>query len=132
MDDELQRLREKKLKEMLEKMEAKKGPEILKIGASNLGEVLREHRYLIVDFWAEWCGPCRTMAPIFEELATELRGKIAFGKCNTDENPRVAVQFSISAIPTLIFFANGRPVDQLTGAYPKDLIRKRIAKVYGL
>jgi thioredoxin 1 len=80
---------------------------------------------VMVDFWATWCGPCKIVGPIVEELATEFDGKATFAKVNTDENPDLASRFGIRGIPTLIFFKNGKNVDQLVGAVPKaQLVEK--------
>jgi thioredoxin 1 len=80
---------------------------------------------VMVDFWATWCGPCKIVGPIVEELAVEFDGKATFAKINTDENPDLASRFSIRGIPTLMFFKNGKNVDQLVGAVPKaQLVEK--------
>jgi thioredoxin 1 len=80
---------------------------------------------VMVDFWATWCGPCKIVGPIVEELATEFEGKATFAKVNTDENPDLASRFNIRGIPTLMFFKNGKNVDQLVGAVPKaQLVEK--------
>lgn len=81
---------------------------------------------VVVDFWATWCGPCKIISPIVEELATEYAGKAAFGKINTDENPDLASRFNIRGIPTLMFFKNGKNVDQLVGAVPKATLAAKI------
>ncbi|HDN73855.1 MAG TPA: thioredoxin, partial [Archaeoglobus sp.] len=84
------------------------------------------HKNVVVDFWAEWCMPCKMIAPIIVELAKEYAGKVVFAKLDTDENPIIATRYSISAIPTLIFFRNGKPVDQIIGALPKSEIKRWI------
>ncbi|MBI4826376.1 MAG: thioredoxin [Nitrospirae bacterium] len=81
---------------------------------------------VVVDFWATWCGPCKIISPIVEELATEYAGKAAFGKINTDENPDLASRFNIRGIPTLMFFKNGKNIDQLVGAVPKATLAAKI------
>ncbi|MDO8281858.1 MAG: thioredoxin [Thermodesulfovibrionia bacterium] len=81
---------------------------------------------VVVDFWATWCGPCKIISPIVEELATEYVGKAAFGKINTDENPDLASRFNIRGIPTLMFFKNGKNIDQLVGAVPKATLAAKI------
>lgn len=81
---------------------------------------------VIVDFWAPWCGPCRALTPIMEEIAQEYNGKAKIVKVNTDDNPIEASKLRIAAIPTLAFFKNGKAVDQLVGVHPKSEIKKRI------
>ena len=83
---------------------------------------------LLVDFWAPWCGPCRMMAPAFEQAAAQLEPKVRLIKINTEENQRIAAQFGIRSIPTLIVFKGGRVVDQLIGAAPKDQIRRMVER----
>jgi thioredoxin 1 len=89
-------------------------------------EVIKSDKPVLVDFWAPWCGPCRMLAPLVEELSTEYEGKIKVGKLNTDDNTQVATQYKISAIPTLFFFKGGKLVDQLVGVHPKPEIKKRL------
>ena len=90
------------------------------------GEVVKSDKPVLVDFWAPWCGPCRMLGPLVDELSQEYNGKVKVGKLNTDENSEVATQFRISAIPTLLFFKGGKVVDQLVGVHPKAEIKKRI------
>jgi thioredoxin 1 len=81
---------------------------------------------VLVDFWAEWCGPCRMIAPIIEEIAGDLSEKLKVGKVNVDEAQDLAMRFEVMSIPTLILFKNGEPVDQIIGAMPKQNIIKKI------
>jgi thioredoxin 1 len=83
-------------------------------------EVLKSDKPVLVDFWAPWCGPCRAIAPIIEELVKEYGGQIKFTKCNVDDNPVTPGQYGIKAIPTLIFFNNGKVVNQITGMVAKS------------
>ena len=80
----------------------------------------------LVDFWAEWCGPCRMLAPVLEKLAGEYDGKIRFGKLNVDENRQTAAKYGIRSIPTMIIFKNGQIHDQIVGALPEDKLRQRL------
>ena len=84
---------------------------------------------VLVDAWAEWCGPCRVIAPVLEQLAAESNGKYRIAKLNVDDNPRTAAQFNIRSIPTLLIFKNGQLADQIVGAQPKQAIAARLARL---
>lgn len=92
-------------------------------------EVSSSEVHILVDFWADWCGPCRIMSPILEEIAQDYQGKVKVGKLNVDENPKATSQHGIRSIPTLIIFKNGKPVDKIVGAFPKSHIAKAIEGV---
>ncbi|HJM74547.1 MAG TPA: thioredoxin [Dehalococcoidia bacterium] len=89
-------------------------------------DVLDNDTPVLVDFWAPWCGPCRMVAPIVEELAEEYEGKVKFVKLNTDDNPQVAGKYGIRSIPTLLVFKGGEPVSQIVGFRPKSDLAKRL------
>ena len=89
-------------------------------------EVLNAQGPVLVDFWAEWCGPCKMIGPIIDQLASELQGKLKVGKVNVDEASALASQFSVMSIPTLLIFKNGQPVDQIVGAMPKDRLLAKL------
>jgi thioredoxin 1 len=91
-------------------------------------EVVRRYPVVVVDCWAEWCAPCRMVAPVIEELARDYRGRILFGKLNVDSNVRTAQQYGIMSIPTLLVFKNGHLADQLVGAMPRTMLEPQIAK----
>ncbi len=88
--------------------------------------VLKSDKPVMVDFWAEWCGPCRIVSPIVEELANEYAGKIIVGKVDVDYNNATAMRFNIRNIPTILFFKNGQIVDKQVGAVPKNVLVKKI------
>ena len=89
-------------------------------------EVKNSATLVLVDFWAVWCGPCRMVAPIVDELSKEYAGKLKVLKLNTDENPDIASRYKIMGIPTLMFFKNGQTIDQVVGAVPKAQLKSKI------
>ncbi len=98
----------------------------LQITDSNFEELLKGDKPVVVDFWAEWCGPCLMIGPIIEELAHEYEGKVVIGKLNVDENDEVVGQFGIRNIPTILFFKNGELVDKHVGAAQKSVLETKI------
>ncbi len=98
----------------------------LAVNDSNFKEVINGEMPVLVDFWAEWCGPCRAISPIVEELSTEFEGKAVIAKCNVDEAGDVTVEYGIRNIPTLIFFKGGQAVDKIVGATNKAAIAEKL------
>ena len=89
-------------------------------------EVLDSDKLTVIDFWAEWCGPCRAIGPVIEELAKEYEGKVNIGKVNVDHNPQVSMNYGITSIPAILFVKGGQVVDKLVGAQPKSNFVKKI------
>lgn len=89
-------------------------------------EVLNSDQPVLVDFWAAWCGPCRVIAPVIEELAGDFEGRAKVAKVDVDQNPQTAMNYNVRSIPTLLFFKDGRVVDQLIGTAPKKVLAERL------
>ena len=101
----------------------------IKLTDSNFEQAVQKYPLLVVDFWAPWCGPCRMLTPIIDQLASEMAGKVVFGKLNVDENPRVATEFGVQSIPTVIVFKKGDVADGFRGLAPKGQIKSMITTI---
>lgn len=117
--------------EVEEMEEVAAGGLVVELTASNFDDAVRKHRVLVVDCWAEWCGPCRMVAPVIEELAQAYEGRITFGKLNVDENRSIAARYGIMSIPTLLVFKDWQLVDQIVGAMPKQELEQRLGPYIG-
>jgi thioredoxin 1 len=129
-DDELEAIKHKKLAE-LQKEAATKAmmssiTEPIVLTDSNFASEVAKYPIMLVDFWAPWCGPCRMVSPIVEQLSREYSGRVAFGKVNVDENQRIAASFGIQSIPTLMIFKGSKAVDVIIGAMPKAQIEMKL------
>jgi thioredoxin 1 len=129
-DDELEAIKQKKLAE-LQKAAAAKATmssltEPIVLTDSNFRSEVMKYPLILVDFWAPWCGPCRMVSPIIEQLAKEYSGRVAFGKVNVDECQMTAASFGIQSIPTMMMFKNGKAVDVMVGAMPKGQIEMKL------
>lgn len=93
-------------------------------------EVINSDKPVLVDFWAEWCAPCRIIAPIIEEIAGEYAEQLKVGKIDVDGNPQVSMNYGIRSIPTLLLFKDGKPVDQIIGAVAKDAILNKVKPLF--
>jgi thioredoxin 1 len=100
--------------------------EPLTISDANIDLTINKYNTIVIDCWAPWCGPCRMVGPVIEELAKEMQGKVVFGKLNVDENPETSTKHQIMSIPTLLVFKSGNLVDRLVGAYPKEELIKKL------
>ena len=136
-DDELRNIMERKMNDLVKRNVMNNGSggskgsrEVLatpiRLTDMNFMDAVNKYSLLVVDFWAAWCGPCRTVSPTIEQLATELAGKVVFGKLNVDENPITANSFGIQSIPTIAIFKNGRNIDGFVGAVSKSQMQNRI------
>lgn len=96
------------------------------INDSNFAEILSGDKPVLVDFWATWCGPCRSMAPVVDELAAEFEGRVVVAKCDVDEASQLPTQYGIRNIPTFIFFKGGQMVDRLVGVNPKSVFEEKL------
>jgi thioredoxin 1 len=129
-DDELEAIKQKKLAELQKAAAAKASmsslTEPIVLTDSNFGSEIAKYPLILIDFWAPWCGPCRMVSPIIEQLAREYSGRVAFGKVNVDECQMTAASFGIQSIPTMMMFKNGKAVDVMVGAMPKGQIEMKL------
>lgn len=100
----------------------------IEVTDANFDATLKENQFVLVDFWAEWCGPCRMVAPVMEDLAKEYEGRLKVAKLDVDSNPQTAMKFRVMSIPTIILFKNGQPVEVMVGAAPKNSFVARLNK----
>ena len=127
--EELQKIRAKKLKEMLKKTQKQRTEGVITLTFASFDKFLENTNLpVLVDFWAEWCMPCRIMAPVMKELALDYEGKALFAKINVDENPEVASRYNIMSIPHFLIFRNGRPAERIVGAVGRGPMEEALKK----
>lgn len=135
-DDDFNEIMERKMKQYKEKNNVGTNNKInnetahnkpITLTDYNFTESVKKHRMLIVDFWASWCGPCKIVSPVIDQLSGELAGKAVFGKINVDDNPSVSNAFGIQSIPTIIIFKNAQAIDRVVGAMTKSQLISKIA-----
>jgi len=131
-DEEIEKIKRKKLQDMMSKSLQEERKTVLstplEVTDATFPQVIRDHPVVVIDCWAPWCAPCRMVAPVVEQLARDYTGKILFGKLNVDENQSVAMSYQIMGIPTLLVFKDGRLVDRIVGAIPRDMLEPRIVR----
>jgi len=135
MNNELEEIKRRKL-EQLKKQYMNGGKNMsenmpdkpIEMTDADIDEHIKKYETLVIDCWAPWCGPCRMIHPIIEELAVEMKGKVVFGKLNVDENQSTALKYNIMSIPSLLVFKNGDLADVIIGAMPKQMLKPKIEK----
>jgi len=129
-DEEIKVIKQSKMAELQKALTSKTTMssirEPIMLTDSNFKNELSKYPILLIDFWAPWCGPCKMISPIIEQLAREYTGKVVFGKVNIDENRMITQSFGIQSIPTMIIFKNGKAVDIIVGAIPKAQLETRL------
>jgi thioredoxin 1 len=131
-DMELERIKQAKLQKMMKSVAPeKRGTAFnkpIEMTDVTFKEMIQNHPFVVVDCWAPWCGPCRMVAPIIEELSRDYAGKILFGKLDVDDNREVSMQYDIMSIPTLLVFKNGKLIDTIIGAMPRQTLEQKITR----
>jgi len=128
-DTELEKIKAKKIQEMIKQSKSsEKIATPITITDADFNDTVNKYSLIVIDCWAPWCGPCRMVAPIIEELAKEYAGEIVFGKLDVDENPETATRFSIMGVPTLLIMKNGTEADRIVGVAPKLLIQNKLKR----
>lgn len=128
LDAELRALRDQRLARVPQTPQRPRSTSPITLTDHTLADSVRSHEVLVVDVWAPWCGPCRVIGPILDDLARELAGKVTIGKLNADENRVTMSEFGIRGIPTMLVFKRGKLVDKIVGAAPKPTLKERFLR----
>jgi thioredoxin 1 len=131
-DSELNKILAEKSKKMVAEHSRMTHAHVAELNESSFDKLISGQRVTFVDFWAVWCGPCKTMEPVVERLASKLGGSVNFGKVNVDEHPTLATKFEVQSIPTFMMFKNGNPVDAVIGTMQEGALEQRIRKAAGI
>ncbi len=135
--DEVELIKQRKMSEMMQKMSSTSEKESawpgepVPVNDGGFEAFVKKYSRVVIDCWAPWCGPCRMISPTIDALAKDMKGKVAFGKLNTDENFEVSQRYGISGIPTLLLFKDGKLVDKMVGAAPRPMVEQKIKRVLG-
>jgi thioredoxin 1 len=105
---------------------------VVELTKANFDKTISSGKVTFVDFWAVWCGPCKTMEPVVERLAAKLGGSVTFGKLNVDEHPSIGTQYEVQSIPTFMMFKDGKPIDAVIGTMQEAVLEQRIRKAAGV
>src|SRR6059036_2257216 len=132
-DEDLEAIKQQKILEIMQSRASAKtaNGEPVVLTDQTFEQTIEKTPIVVVDFWAAWCGPCRIVAPIIDQLAKEYSGRVAFGKLNVDENPLTSNEFQVQSIPTLLIFRDGQPVDGIIGGVPKYQIESKLRAYLG-
>ncbi|MFP4002040.1 MAG: thioredoxin [Thermoplasmata archaeon] len=126
-DEDVEKIKEEMVDKMMNEKESKQFPEEpIEVTDSEFKETIEEYPLVLVDFWAAWCGPCKMMEPVMEELAEEYQGDVVIGKMNVDKNQTVPSQYQVSSIPTMVLFKDGEAVDRMIGARGKEQLGQKL------
>jgi len=129
--DELEKIRERKMQELMSRCSqaGRTMPDSpVHVTDADFESLIQKYPLMVIDCWAAWCGPCRMLAAIIDELARDYAGSVVFGKLDVDENPRASMNFGIMSVPTLLIFKNGKLMNQIVGAVPRDYIESKLRK----
>lgn len=128
LDEEFNKIMQRKIEKYKEKITSEQRIQgtVVVLNEYNFAESINKYPFLIVDFWAPWCDPCKMVSPIIDQLSKEFSGRAMFGKLNVDDNPNISNAFQIQSIPTMIFFKNGQVVDKIIGAIVKSQLASKI------